>query len=475
MPEFLKKSAKNVIKGEPWKVLVVDDEPDVHAITSVIARDIVFLNRPVRIYSAYSEKEAKEILTSTPDMALAMIDVVMEKDSSGLELVQFIREEMNNNRIRLVIRTGQPGFAPPREIISKYDINDYREKAELSSGALFTLIVAKLREYNDFVILDKQRLLLSKLGSLTSMFINLGPEVNIVNLVDEIFNSVSKILDVEIRTVHTVIDKEEYIRSKKTSWSNSAENVGDELSFSVRTSLNDYIKFNVHFSSILDESFEKILDVFISEFVTRVENDVISKDLVESLYKVVYIISEVTEARSLETGEHVRRVGTATKILAEDLGINDEELPLLEIAAMLHDVGKIGIPDSILLKPSRLSDEEFEIMKQHTSIGYNILSTVDHPLFRMASLVALYHHENWDGSGYPKGLKGEDIPLYARIVGLMDVYDALLSDRIYRPAWDEEAVLKYIKENTGKKFDPKIVEIFERNYDKIRTLYFLGF
>jgi len=282
-------------------------------------------------------------------------------------------------------------------------------------------------------------------------------------------------LDVEIRTVHTVIDKEEYIRSKKTSWSNSAENVGDELSFSVRTSLNDYIKFNVHFSSILDESFEKILDVFISEFVTRVENDVISKDLVESLYKVVYIISEVTEARSLETGEHVRRVGTATKILAEDLGINDEELPLLEIAAMLHDVGKIGIPDSILLKPSRLSDEEFEIMKQHTSIGYNILSTVDHPLFKMASLVALYHHENWDGSGYPKGLKGEDIPLYARIVGLMDVYDALLSDRIYRPAWDEENVLKYIKENVGRKFDPKIVEIFERNYDKIRTLYFLGF
>jgi len=307
------------------------------------------------------------------------------------------------------------------------------------------------------------------------MFINFGPEVNIVNLVDEIFDSVSKILDVEIRTTHTVIDKEEYIRSKKTSWSSSGENIADELSFSVRISLNDYIKFNVHFSSILDESFEKILDVFISEFITRVENDVISKDLVESLYKVVYIISEVTEARSLETGEHVRRVGTATKILAEDLGINDEELPLLEIAAMLHDVGKIGIPDSILLKPSRLSDEEFEIMKQHTSIGYNILSTVDHPLFKMASLVALYHHENWDGSGYPKGLKGEDIPLYARIVGLMDVYDALLSDRIYRPAWDEEAVLKYIKENTGKKFDPKIVEIFERNYDKIRTLYFLGF
>jgi len=475
MPEFLKKSVKIVKKGEPWKVLVVDDEPDVHAITSVIARDIVFLNRSVRIYSAYSEKEAREILTSVPDVALAMIDVVMEKDNSGLELVRFIREELRNNRIRLVIRTGQPGFAPPRDIISKYDINDYREKAELSGSALFTLIVAKLREYNDFVILDKQRILLSQLGSLTSMVVNLATESDFTRFVEEIFTSVSKILDVEARILHTSIDKEEYTASRKPSWLSPAQNTQEEFVFSIRTSIDNYKKFNVQFSCSLDDSFKKILDVFISELVTRIENDVISKDLVESLYKVVYIISEVTEARSLETGEHVRRVGTATKILAEALGINDEELPLLEIAAMLHDVGKIGIPDSILLKPSRLLDEEFEIMKQHTFIGYNILSTVDHPLFKMASLVALYHHENWDGTGYPKGLKGKDIPLYARIVGLMDVYDALLSNRIYRPAWEEEDVLKYIEENAGKKFDPTIIEIFKKNYDEIRNLYLSGF
>jgi HD-GYP domain-containing protein (c-di-GMP phosphodiesterase class II) len=107
-------------------------------------------------------------------------------------------------------------------------------------------------------------------------------------------------------------------------------------------------------------------------------------------------------------------------------------------------------------------------MKQHTIIGYKILSTVDNPLFKMASNIALYHHENWDGSGYPKGLKGEEIPLEARIVALVDVYDALSTDRVYRKAWPEEKVLKYIKELNGKKFDPNIVEIFLNNYDEIK-------
>jgi HD-GYP domain-containing protein (c-di-GMP phosphodiesterase class II) len=135
---------------------------------------------------------------------------------------------------------------------------------------------------------------------------------------------------------------------------------------------------------------------------------------------------------------------------------------------MLHDIGKIGIPDAILNKPTKLEDNEWEVMKQHTIIGYKILSTVDNPLFKMASNIALYHHENWDGSGYPKGLKGEEIPLEARIVALVDVYDALSTDRVYRKAWSEEKVLKYIKELNGKKFDPNIVEIFLNNYDEIK-------
>lgn len=145
---------------------------------------------------------------------------------------------------------------------------------------------------------------------------------------------------------------------------------------------------------------------------------------------------------------------------------------MFEIAAMLHDVGKIGIPDSILNKPGQLSKEEFEIMKTHTLIGYRILSTIDHPIFQLASTVALNHHENWDGSGYPNGLKGEEIPLEARIVSLIDVFDALLSDRVYRPAWKEEEVVKYIKENVGKKFDPKVVKVFFDSYEEIRKIYF---
>jgi len=124
-----------------------------------------------------------------------------------------------------------------------------------------------------------------------------------------------------------------------------------------------------------------------------------------------------------------------------------------------------------LNKPGKLSDEEFKIMKRHTTIGYEILSTVDHPLFKLAANIALYHHENWDGTGYPKGLKEEQIPLEGRIVSIIDVYDALFSDRVYRPAWSEDNVIRYIKENCGKKFDPRVCEVFFENYEEIRSIY----
>ncbi|WP_290854224.1 HD domain-containing phosphohydrolase [Fervidobacterium sp.] len=110
-------------------------------------------------------------------------------------------------------------------------------------------------------------------------------------------------------------------------------------------------------------------------------------------------------------------------------------------------------------------------MKRHTTIGYEILSTVDHPLFKLAANIALYHHENWDGTGYPKGLKEEQIPLEGRIVSIIDVYDALFSDRVYRPAWSKDNVIRYIKENCGKKFDPRVCEVFFENYEEIRIIY----
>nr|WP_312058122.1 HD domain-containing phosphohydrolase [Fervidobacterium pennivorans] len=469
MPSFLKKSSSKGGNGEFWKILVVDDEPDVHAITSVVARDIEFEGKKVKLYSAFSSEEARRILQEVPDIALAIIDVVMEKDMAGLELVRYIREELKNPYIRLVIRTGQPGSAPPREIVLKYDINDYREKAELSSNGLFTMIIARLREYRDIVELETQKRLLERSSFYSSVVLNSDIQ-DFEETLTEALDSFSNILGLTVKVEKLGEIKEDKFNESLPSV-NLSRREDKSVEFSLRKEINLSERIKVEFSKPLTLHQLEIISIFLERYLVTVNNYVLSKDLIETLYKVIYIISEVTETRSLETGEHVRRVGRLAKLLASKFEYEGEFLEFFEIAAMLHDVGKIGIPDAILNKPGKLSDEEFKIMKRHTTIGYEILSTVDHPLFKLAANIALYHHENWDGTGYPKGLKEEQIPLEGRIVSIIDVYDALFSDRVYRPAWSEDNVIRYIKENCGKKFDPRVCEVFFENYEEIRIIY----
>lgn len=467
--EFLKKKAEQKIYNEPWKILVVDDEPDIHAVTSLIAKDIIFESRPVKIYSAYSASEAMEILKNIEDIAVALIDVVMESDDSGLKLVQFIREELDNKKMRLVIRTGQPGYAPPREIILRYNIDDYREKSELSSNALFTLIVSKLREYKYIKILETHKKLLEMLNFYTSRFSNQIAEQEFIDILNEAADNVSLILNNNFSLSYEFLSNSEKELNKNSHLVWVSEKI---LNLKFRTKIDEYIKIFIEFSKPFDEIYKNLIEMCFEKFAIVMENHLLTQDLINTLYKIVYIISEVTETRSSETGEHVQRIGKIAKMLIPFFGYSNEVASMFEIAAMLHDFGKIGIPDSILNKPGQLSKEEFEIMKTHTLIGYRILSVIEHPIFQLASTVALYHHENWDGSGYPNGLKGEEIPLEARIVSLIDVFDALLSDRVYRPAWKEEEVVKYIKENVGKKFDPKVVKVFFDSYEEIRKIYF---
>lgn len=476
-PDFLKKHTEKKVNEEQWKILVVDDEPDVHAITSLIAKDVIFEGGSVKIYSAYSTKDAKDILNNVQNIAIAFVDVVMEKDDSGLELVKYIREDLGNTQMRIIIRTGQPGYAPPRDIVLKYDINDYREKAELSSNSLFTLIISKLREYKHIVMLDTQKKLLerlnfyvSRLNSIVSSMDNIEDNRHI-DLLMEIVDNISVVMNNNFSmkySVKALTDNELYDNGiSRFRWIDSRNM---ELKF--KNKLKESTEVKIEFSKEFDELYKSLVETFLDRFSLSVENHLLTQDLIDAFYKIVYVISAVIETRSLETGAHINRMEKVAKLMGKFFGYDDEFANIFGIAAMLHDVGKIGIPDNILNKPGRLSEEEFNIIKQHTLIGFNILSAVDHPIFELASSVALNHHENWDGSGYPNGLKGKEIPLEARIVCLIDVFDALLTDRIYRPAWREEEVIKYIKQNISIKFDPAVVRIFFDNYDKIRDIYF---
>nr|WP_224745868.1 HD domain-containing phosphohydrolase [Neiella litorisoli] len=196
----------------------------------------------------------------------------------------------------------------------------------------------------------------------------------------------------------------------------------------------------------------------------------LDREVIDTQRELLTILGEVIEVRSHETRNHVTRVAKVSYFLGTKLGLSEETLKMLEAASPMHDVGKIGIPENILNKPGQLTDDEYQIMRTHAQIGHNILHNSDRELLQMACVIAHQHHEYWDGSGYPQGLKGEQIHLFARITTLADIYDAISSDRCYKDAWPEEDVLHYILEQRGKIFDPKLVDIFMANIDDIRSL-----
>lgn len=169
------------------------------------------------------------------------------------------------------------------------------------------------------------------------------------------------------------------------------------------------------------------------------------------------------DLRDKETEGHTQRVTDLTIELAKAMGMNDEKLVHVRRGALLHDIGKLGIPDNILLKTGALTDEEWSTMHMHPQFAHDMLHTIDYLLPAIA--IPYCHHEKWDGSGYPQGLKGEEIPIEARLFSVVDVWDALTSDRPYRPAWDKQKALDYIKEKSGTQFDPAVVELFARIID----------
>ena len=195
----------------------------------------------------------------------------------------------------------------------------------------------------------------------------------------------------------------------------------------------------------------------------------------EQLYQtqkdVIELVSRAVEYRDSETGTHTMRMSLYTLHLAEAVGLSPIECEIMSTASSLHDVGKIGIPDSILRKPGKLNPEEWTIMKTHTTIGSELLSGSDSKYLKLGQEIALTHHEKWDGSGYPKELKGERIPLGGRICGLCDVFDALTSKRPYKNAWPVDEALDEIKKGSGSHFDPAIVDCFFRVLPKIRKIY----
>ena len=484
---------------DPWNVLIVDDEPSVHTVTRFALNDFSFAGKSLYLKSVYSGKEAREYLSENNNIAVVLLDVVMETSNAGLETVEWIRNELKNKEIRIILRTGQPGEAPEKTIISEYDINDYREKSELTSKKLYTIMCSSLRSYRDIESINKSRRGLKKIiDASPSIFARQSFDVFVQGAL-EVMASLIQSCDYSAFSVGST--KCIAARQECEDWPIIASIHTQEIDESNYTNLcdfninpNDYIEYNVkgklvdldnrllaifddgssHRAALyiegvsnLSEIDYSLIDLFVQNLSSAYQNLLLGNQIDLAQKEITYVLGEVSERRSKETGQHVKRVALISAFLAEKFGLDSKTVDLIEYAAPLHDVGKIAIPDSILNKNGPLQPDEWEVMKTHAEIGGNMFKNSDLPIFEMAAEIAGSHHEKWDGSGYPNGLKGEEIPISARALAIADVFDALSSDRCYKKAWCFDDIRDHLLENSGKQFDPNLIEITMNHWNKL--------
>jgi response regulator RpfG family c-di-GMP phosphodiesterase len=481
----------------PWRVLVVDDDEEVHVITKLVLRDYELENRKIELLSAYSAKEAKSILRNEADIAVILLDVVMETDDAGLKLAKWIREDLENALVRIILRTGQPGAAPEKKVITDYEINDYKSKTEITDIKLYTAITVALRGYRDLKIIRRSKEGFEKIVEASGELFRNRSFTNFYSGVLLQLTSLLKMDDdsLYLRAEGLAVshDKEEFrilagTGSYADAIGSTLEDFHDEetnrliqRAISKRESFFEdgtyvgffeieegteniiFLRTNNHISAVDRE----LISVFSTNVAIAFTNIFLNYQMETTQKEIIFTLGEVVETRHAETSDHVRRVGEMAALLASELGFSDTESELLRLAAPMHDIGKIAIGDHILLKPDKLDEKELVAMRKHTIIGNEILKAGNKGVLKLAAEIALTHHERWDGTGYPKNLKSTQIPMVGRIVSIVDVFDALVHDRVYKPAWDVDEALAYITEHSGTQFDPEVVKAFVKNKDKL--------
>lgn len=490
--------------ARPWKIMIVDDDDEVHAISRMVLREFAFEGRGIEFLSAHSGAAAKQLMAEHPDTAVLLLDVVMESETAGLDVVQHVRQALGNPFVRIVLRTGQPGLAPERSVVLQYDINDYREKTELTAQKLVTTVIASLRAYRDIRTIETSRRGLEQIvGASAQLF----QTQSLAHFSASVLRQLTALLHLGeeggppaasgfIATRHPDADIDDY--RILAAAGRYAGHVGYRMRERLPAGLRDKLSGAAAAgrSSVGEDEFigffrpsngtdnvvylqavrpiggmeTRLLEAFSASIAIAFDNVSLNEELADTQVELINTLSDVIETRCSDTGHHVARVGETARLLAQLVGLPESDQELILQAAPMHDLGKIGIPDVLLQKPGRLSEAEFEVIKTHTSIGYNILKGSKRARLRAAALVALQHHEWWDGSGYPRRLKGEEIHIFGRIVAVADVFDALAHSRYYKAGWPMERILEHFRRERGSHFDPRLIDVFAANAEDFAAI-----
>jgi len=496
----------NLIENEDYtNILIVDDEEDIHTVTKLAMKDFVFERKKMCFFSAYSALEAKAILQGNDHFSLILLDVVMETDHAGLDLAKYIRQDLKNSYTRIILRTGQPGLAPEHSVIRDFDIDGYRNKTELRKEHLESTFFTSLRAYRDICQLQKHREILeqviesianvSSIGDLfdfagavlaqiklvlnitTSKMLVESSEAFAISKMEDKLNMFSaKASDVQILVHSELDDLPDYERKLFKHAMEVKENFHEDLYYVYfHHSERGYETiFAFKSDDVLDTEEVGLIDLFLRNVLLSYENLLLANAFQETQELAITLMGGTMESHSKETGAHVVRVGQYAKQLALLNGESHYFAEQIRLAAQLHDVGKVGVPDHILKKQGRLNAEEWTLMKEHVIKGWEILNGIDNSIIKMAAKLALDHHEMWDGSGYPNGKKQQEISIEGRITALADVFDALSSKRVYKDAWPLDEVKESINALSGNHLDPHLVTLFVDNYElftKIKQSY----
>ena len=487
---------------KPWKILVVDDEESVHTITELALNDYSFKNTKIKIFNALSSIEAKKIIDTENDIALVLLDVVMEQDDTGLDFIDYIRNSLDNRMVRIVIRTGQPGKAPEHEIITKYDISDYKSKTRFTIQKLFTTVTACLRAYDNLKFIKKTQdgleLIVKSNKELLgnnqlSIFARTALET--LDKIFKIFNSSMKSSLYAVASpsedLKIIACTGQYLRFINSTFNSFEGLVSSEVVHHIDKISksggeiflkNEYVgvlKTNedftslIYFSGVDSKLFDlntDLISLFINNIATHIDNIVLTREIINTQKEVIMTLGELVETRSKETANHVARVAEICYVLAQKYGINKEDSELLRMAVPMHDVGKIGIPEAVLNKKGPLAKEELLLIKSHARTGYDILKKSEKKIMQTAALIALQHHEKWDGTGYPDNLSGENIHIFGRIAAVADVFDALSHQRCYKEKWGVEKIINLFQSESGKHFDPDLVKILLSSIDEFQEI-----
>ncbi len=492
-------AAETRIKTHEWKVAIIDDDHDVVSVTQLVLKGLEVDGHPLLFLTAHSAEEGRRLFRENKDIAIAFVDVVMETDEAGLDLIRWIREDNRNHQTRLIIRTGQPGQAPEESVIRDFDINDYKNKTELTATRLKTTTYSAIRSYRDLRTIDEGRLGLVNVVNATSEvimsqnFLAFGSAVirqmaTLLNLRNQsiylAYTNENVLHDTEVMILaasDTRIDVCESLTSPEIP-----EKARNAIAEAMKTressyTTEEYIRYistGEHSANILyvsptqklDANKKHLLDVFATNVALTFENISVKEDIQQTQKELMYIVGDAIEQRSKETGAHVRRVALICELLGRALGYEEEFVQIIKYAAPLHDIGKIGIPETILHKPGKLDPDEWAIMQTHAQIGYDLLRHSKRILAKIGASIAYHHHERWDGKGYPQGLAGEDIPIEGRLMAIADVIDALGSKRSYKEPWPAKDIIDLITKERGKHFDPTLVDKALELFDQIMEI-----